>query len=96
MPLFPSRPALLLAVLACGTGGEGARIDAEAGGAEATPVDPWEVRLDGIGPLLYGMLVADARAALGDTLGDPTPTDKCVYLRGSRCGPISTTQPATI
>ncbi len=72
-------PALFLAALACGSG-TGDREDVAADSAAATPVDPWAVRLDGIGPILYGMPVADARAALGDTLGDPTPTDKCLYL----------------
>ncbi len=70
--------ALFLSAPACGAGD---REDRAAGSAvSATPVDPWVVRLDGIGPILYGMAVADARAALGDTLSDPTPADKCVYV----------------
>ena len=44
------------------------------------PPSPWTVRLEGIGPILYGMAASDARAALGDTLGDPTPADGCLWL----------------
>jgi hypothetical protein len=62
--------ALVLAAVACRS----------HAASRTAPPDPWAVRLDGIGPILYGMAVADARAALGDTLGDPTPTDRCVYL----------------
>ena len=73
-------PALLLglAALACGRSDTPRAAADHAGPAQ--PPAPWTMRLDGIGPILYGMPVADARAALGDSLGDPTPADRCVYL----------------
>jgi hypothetical protein len=42
--------------------------------------DPWAVRLDGIGPLRFGMPTAEVRAALHDTLGPPPPSDQCVWM----------------
>ncbi|MGH7628226.1 MAG: lectin [Gemmatimonadales bacterium] len=71
--------ALLAAALACSPGAGGDSPHADGDNAPARPAAPdWTVRRDGVGPLRYGMPVAEARAALGDTLGDPPPTDRCV------------------
>jgi len=85
--MIPGRsisPALFVAAVACGPGAGGtprsASGDSAPPAAPAPPPDPWAVRLDGIGPLRYGMPVAEVRVALRDTLGPPPPADDCVYL----------------
>jgi hypothetical protein len=41
----------------------------------------WAVRLDGAGPIRYGMSVADAAAAMGDSIAAPPAAEECAYLR---------------
>ncbi|MGE5927645.1 MAG: hypothetical protein ACM357_09835 [Gemmatimonadota bacterium] len=51
---------------------------ADSVGADSTT---WAIRLDGAGPIRYGMSVADAAAALGDSIEAPPATGECSYLR---------------
>ena len=52
----------------------------ETPAAIAAPSDSWAVRLDGIGPLRYGMPIAEVRMALHETLGPAPPAAPCLYL----------------
>jgi hypothetical protein len=75
-------PVLLAVVLGCDSGA-GARpqaTDSPARSAVPLPPDSWTARLDGIGPLRYGMRAAEVQVALRDTLGPPPPTGDCVYM----------------
>lgn len=77
----------LLALAACRSeqGGDPARArdSAHSPAAAATsttrPSVDWTVRLDGVGPVRYGMSLAEARAALGDSLAGVPPGDGCEY-----------------
>jgi hypothetical protein len=78
---------LLAAALACGSDPDHKPAQAAvSAGDSAAPTsetpsnDAWAVRLDGIGPLRYGMPVAEVGEALHDTLGPPPPSDQCVWL----------------
>jgi hypothetical protein len=80
-----TRPILLAVVLGCdsGTGGlrsQPAGADSPTRLTAASSPDSWTLRFDGIGPLRYGMGVAEVRVALRDTLGPPPPAGECVYM----------------
>jgi hypothetical protein len=74
------RRGLALAALAIGCRAAPPADPPSASDRAPAPPDPWAVRLDGIGPLRYGMGVAEVRMALRDTLGPPPPEERCVYL----------------
>lgn len=78
LPLF----ALLIPVAACRTGAPHRAPAADPGSAMSSPpapAEPWTVRLDGLGPLTFGMSLAQARAALGDSLAVTPPTATCGF-----------------
>ena len=76
MRTMPLTVLLLLAATACRR--EAAERPAAAEAVPSAPgqtaAEPWTIRLDGVGPLLFGMTLAEARAALGDSL-QAAPTD---------------------
>ena len=80
-----ARVAGLVLAVAVGTGcadaDEQGRIDPP--GTDPAPADSsaWAVRLDGAGPIRYGMSIADAAAAVGDSIEAPPASDECSYLR---------------
>ena len=89
MRSIPPTLPLLLAALACGRAAPD-RLPA----ADSTPLapaeaaaEPWTIRLDGVGPVWFGMALADARAALGDSL-IVTPGGECGFTapRGTPTG----------
>jgi hypothetical protein len=89
MRSIPLTLAFLLAALACGreaTGRPGAA-DSTAPLSEAE-AEPWTIRLDGVGPVRFGMALADARAALRDSLIVAPPGGECGFSvpRGAPTG----------
>ena len=50
--------------------------------------EPWTIRVDGVGPIRYGMALADARAALRDSLIVTPPAGECGFTvpRGAPAG----------
>jgi hypothetical protein len=79
MRSVPSAFPLLLAALACGRAAPD-----RSPAADSTPpapaeaaAEPWTIRLDGVGPVRFGTALADARAALGDSL---------IVAPGAECG----------
>jgi len=89
MRSIPLRLPLLL-VLACG---RKASVPPGAGdsAAPAPPeaeAEPWTIRVDGVGPIRFGMALADARAALGDSLIVTPPGGECGFTapRGAPAG----------
>jgi hypothetical protein len=80
----------LLAALACGREAPGRRAAADST-APAPPeaeAEPWTIRVDGVGPVRFGMALADARAALGDSLIVAPPGGECGFTtpRGAPAG----------
>ena len=74
--------AMVFAVAACGdTGDRADRIETAAPDTASVDSVNWAVRLDGAGPIRYGMSVADAAAAAGDSIEVPPASDECTYLR---------------
>jgi hypothetical protein len=67
MRSIPPTLPLLLAALACG------RPPATAA------AEPWTIRLDGVGPVRFGIALADARAVLSDSLIVATPGGECGF-----------------
>jgi hypothetical protein len=86
---IPLTLPFLLAALACGSEAPGRHgaADSTAGPPEAE-AGPWTVRLDGIGPVRFGMSLADARTALRDSLIVAPPTGECGFTvpRGAPAG----------
>ena len=77
---------IALALVVSGTAcDDAARRDPAPGGSstDMTRADSmtWAVRLDGAGPIRYGMSVADAAAAIGGSVEVPPTTDGCAYVR---------------
>jgi len=90
MRSIPLTLPLLLAALACGREAPGrpeAADSAPPAPAEAA-AEPWTVRLDGVGPVRFGMAVADARAALERSLTLAPPGGACGFTvpRGAPAG----------
>jgi hypothetical protein len=85
----PLTLSLLLATLACDRGalGRPAAVDSVAPRPEAE-AEPWTIRLDGVGPVRFGMALADARAALRDSLIVVPPGGACGFTvpRGAPAG----------
>jgi hypothetical protein len=80
MRSIPLTLPLLVAALACGREAPG-RPGAADSATPALPeaeAEPWTIRLDGVGPVRFGMALAAAQAALGDSL--------IVAPRGGECG----------
>jgi hypothetical protein len=79
----------LLAALACGREAPGrpASADSTAPPPEAE-AEPWTIRLDGVGPVRFGMTLANARAALRDSLIVAPPSGECGFTvpRGAPAG----------
>lgn len=77
---IPLQLPFLLAALACGreTSGRPAAADSTAPPREAE-AEPWTVRLDGVGPVRFGMALADARAVLRDSLVVAPPDGQCGF-----------------
>ncbi len=81
---------LLLAVLACGREAP-ARSEAADSTTPVPPeaeAEPWTIRLDGVGAVRFGMPLAQARAALGDSLIVAPPGGECGFAvpRGAPAG----------
>ncbi|MEP6686809.1 MAG: hypothetical protein ABJC36_00580 [Gemmatimonadales bacterium] len=81
---------LLLATLACRP-----ETADRAGAADSTPAppapadtEPWTIRLDGVGPISFGMSLVEARAALADSLPVAPPDASCGFTvpRGAPAG----------
>ena len=55
----------------------------EGPASDSAPTDSvaWTVRLDGAGPVSYGMSVPEAAAAAGDATDAPLPSDECRFVR---------------
>lgn len=70
----------LLAAIACGREAPARRAaaDSTAPPPEAA-AEPWTIRLDGVGPIRFGMALADARAALRDSLVVAPPDGECGF-----------------
>lgn len=77
---IPLTLPFLLAVLACGR-----EAPARPASADSTPLppeaetEPWTIRLDGVGPVRFGMALADAGAALRDSLIVAPPGGECGF-----------------
>ena len=90
MRSIPLTLSLVSAALACGREAPGRPEAADS----TTPVPPeaeaapWTIRLDGVGPIRFGMTLADARAALGDSLIVAPPGGECGFTvpRGAPAG----------
>jgi hypothetical protein len=61
--------------------------------ADSTPpaiiqTEPWAIRLDGVGPVTFGMSLVQARTALGDSLAVTPPGASCGFAvpRGAPAG----------
>ena len=80
MRSIPLALPFLLAALACGREAPGrlAAADSAAPPPEAA-AEPWTIRLDGVGPVRFGMALADARAALRDSLVVAPPDGQCGF-----------------
>jgi hypothetical protein len=90
MRSIPPTLPLLLAALACGCevpGRRGAADSAPPTAAEAA-ADSWTIRLGDVGPVRFGMALADARAALEDSLTLAPPGSECGFTvpRGAPAG----------
>jgi hypothetical protein len=90
MRSIPLTLPLLVAALACGRQAPG-RPGAAASTAPAPPeaeAEPWTIRLDGVGPIRFGMALAAAQAALDDSLIVAPPGGKCGFTvpRGAPAG----------
>ena len=77
---IPLTLPFLLAALACGREAPGrpAAADSAAPQPEAE-AELWTIRLDGVGPVQFGMALADARAALRDSLIVAPPGGECGF-----------------
>ena len=89
MRSIPLTLTLLLA-LACGRKASvppGAADSAAPAPPEAE-AEPWTIRVDGVGPIRFGMALADARAALRDSLIVTPPGGECGFTvpRGAPAG----------
>lgn len=74
--------AMVFAATACGDAGDRAeRVEPLTPDTARADSVNWAVRLDGAGPIRYGMSIADAAAAAGDSIEVPPATDDCSYLR---------------
>ena len=89
MRSIPLTLPFLLAALACGreVAGRYGAADSTATPPEAE-AEPWTVRLDGVGPVRFGVSLADARAALRDSLIVAPPAGECGFTvpRGAPAG----------
>lgn len=72
---------LLLAAPACRpeAAERPAAADAAPPAAGQPAPEPWTIRLDGVGPLTFGMSLAEARAALGDSLASAPRDGSCGF-----------------
>lgn len=81
---------LLVTTLACRpeTAGRPAAADSTPSPPARADAEPWTIRLDGVGPLTFGMSLAVARAALGDSLPVVPPDASCGFAvpRGAPLG----------
>jgi hypothetical protein len=84
------RTLLLLLAVACGR-----KASIHPGAADSTApappeaeAEPWTIRVDGVGPIRFGMTLADARAALGESLVVTPPGGECGFTvpRGAPAG----------
>jgi hypothetical protein len=81
MRSIPPTLPLLLAALACGREAPGrpAAEDSTPPTAAEAAADPWTIRLDGVGPVRFGIALAGARAALEDSLILAPPGGQCGF-----------------
>jgi hypothetical protein len=90
MRSIPLTLLLLFAALACGREAPGrpGAADSTAPVPPEAEAEPWTIRLDGVGPVRFGMTLADARAALGDSLLVAPPGGECGFTvpRGAPAG----------
>ena len=70
---------LLLAALACRPGPADRPPAADPTMPATADAAPWTIRLDGVGRLTFGMSLAEARAALGDSLRVASPGGACGF-----------------
>jgi hypothetical protein len=77
----------LFAALACGREAPGRPASSTTPPPEAE-AEPWTIRLDGVGPVRFGMTLANARAALRDSLIMAPPSGECGFTvpRGAPAG----------
>ena len=80
MRSIPLTLPLLVAALACGREAPGrpGAMDSTAPALPEAEAEPWTISLDGVGPVRFGMALAAAQGALGDSL--------IVVPRGGECG----------
>jgi hypothetical protein len=77
-------PLVLAAIGGAGcaeTGERDTRLESSDTVMRPADSESWAVRLDGAGPIRYGMSVADAAAAAGDSIEVPPSSEACAYLR---------------
>lgn len=88
-PILLALP-LVLTFLACRREAAGRPAAADSAPPAAAPAEPepWTIRFDGVGPVTFGMSLADARAALGDSLTVDPPAGTCGFAvpRGAPAG----------
>ena len=90
MRSIPLMLPLLLAALACGREAPGrpGAADSTAPAPPEAEAERWTIRVDGVGPIRFGMALADARAALGDSLLVAPAGGECGFVvpRGAPAG----------
>ena len=86
-PMLLSLPLVLTAV-ACRPAATDRPAAADSTPPATAQAEPWTIRLDGVGPLTFGMSLAQARAALGDSLAVAPPDASCGFTvpRGAPAG----------
>jgi hypothetical protein len=90
MRSIPLTLPLLVAALACGREAPGrpGAADSTAPAPPEAEAEPWTIRLDGVGPVRFGMALAAAQVALGDSLIVAPPGCECGFTvpRGAPAG----------